>query len=404
MSLYIRPSDYRELCKPQGPFFAFLIPWTAVLLGQMAALCNIIVPIYSPFYLIVLGNMVSLIMIAFFAQTFFPQKLSVDTKTIKAIYIGARFKKLVFFSIGIYFFMQLFQVVYFRGFPLLWIVMKSSKTYADYGIGSLNGLLNALFLLSSTSLFIIFLKEKKKWQGVLLATLLMVPVLLVTRQLLMSLFLQIASVGLIYSKKAFRWMVAAGIALLAIFVIVGNLRTGLNTIVKILGPEDFIPEFLYPLLWIYAYIVTPFNNINAAFDSITPLGNAYHEISTIVPSIFRQSIGLEGGYTGFTLVHKNMTVSTFYIEPLLDFGPLWAFFFMALFQVLWIRSFRKASQTKLPLHILEYSVYYMIGILSIFSNLFLYLPVIAQLLLINVAKFGFFRRGKNLFIAVREKI
>lgn len=403
MTLYIRPSDYRELLKPQGPLFAFIFPWLLVLVGQVAALCDIIIPVYSPFYLLVIGNMISAVVIAFFYQTFFPKKLALNRSSVSQIEIGPRFKRLVLLALKTYVAMQVIQAAYFKGLPLFWLLMKSGKTYANYGIHSLNGLLNAIFLLGTTSLFIIYLKERKRWQLVMLCLMFCFPVLVVSRQLLISLFLQIGCVAIIYSKRALRGLIMAGAFLLCLFVIVGNLRTGLSTIVTILGPKDFIPQALYPLLWIYAYIVTPFNNINAAFEDITPLGYPYHEIKTLIPSLFRNAIGLQGDDAGFSLVHQNMTVSSFYLEPLLDFGPAWAFIFVSLFQILLIGAFRRACTSRLPLHILEYSILYMIAILSIFSNLLLYLPVVAQLLLLNLAKLKLFKRGKNWILAVHSK-
>lgn len=403
-TLFIRPSDVRELFKPQGPLFALLVPWTFVLLGQLFPLCDIIVPIISPFYLVVIANMVSVVLIALIWQIFSPQHLLSTRPNLSTIDIGKYFKRLVFFTLAVYLSLQAFQVFYFRGFPLLWLFFKTGKTYADFGIQSLNGLLNALFLLASTSFFVIAIKEKRRWQWWVVALLFLVPVLLVTRQLLMSLFLQAASVAILTSKKAMKRFIIAGFFLLAAFVIVGNLRTGLGTIVQILGPKEFIPEALYPLLWIWAYVVTPFNNINASFDQITPLGVPFFELRQLVPSIFRSALGIDGGETGFSLVHQNMTVSSFYLEPLLDFGALWAFLLMALFQVLLIGAYRRASRSRLPIHLIEYSVLYMIAILSIFSNLLLYLPVVAQLVFLNLAKLRLLKRRGLWFFRVGARV
>jgi oligosaccharide repeat unit polymerase len=404
ISMYIRPSDYRELFKVSGPLFAFIIPWVCVLLGQYLELCEIIIPVYSSFYLIVLGNMGSLCLIAFFFQTFFPQPLGFSYKDGEKIDLSAHFQRIVKGLLILYFVIQAFQVVYFQGVPLIWLFWDIPKTYFDFGIQSLNGLLNAIYLLATTGYFLIYLKDKGKKRLVFLFFLLSVPLFLVSRQLLISVFLQIACCALIYRPRLIRTFFKAGLGILFLFVYIGNLRTGLETIVTILGPKDFVPPIFYPFLWIYAYIVTPFNNINAVMDSITPLYAPYYEIRSLLPSLFRNNLGLEGGETGFSLVHENMTVSTFYLEPLLDFGPVWAFVFMALFQCWLFRSYRKAVKSRLNADIMEYAVLYMITILSIFSNLLLFLPVITQLVILNLAKIKWFRKRGDVWMSIGAKI
>ncbi len=404
MTTYIRISDYRALFKPTGPLFAFIVPWTLVIIGQLLQLCDIIVPVYSSFYLIVIGNMLTLCGIAFTYQTFMPLSLSLNRQTFENIVFSRRFKLIISLLLGFYLSLQVLQVILCQGFPLLWIFQRSAKTYMDYGIQSLNGLLNAIYLVGTTGFFLIYLKQKGKMRFVFLMFLMAIPIFLVTRQLMISLFLQISCCALIYNPRLIRTFLKIACVILILFMVVGNLRTGLDTLISILGPKDYIPTLFYPFLWIYAYIVTPFNNVNASIDTITPLGSLYHELMPLLPSFFRQSASLEGGYTGFELVHKNMTVSTFYIEPLLDFGRVWAFVFMAVFQFFLVRSYRKALYSRLPLHIMEYSVYYMITCLSIFSNLLLFLPVVAQLLVLNVIKIQLRKKKGHLFIAAGPNI
>lgn len=402
--LYIRPSDYKELFKITGPLFAFIVPWACVLLGQLLQLCTIIIPVYSSFYLIILGNMITLFLIAFLIQIVFPQPLAFQRKTFWETDLSVRFQWIIKRLLAIYFMIQVFQVIYFQGVPLIWLFLGIPKTYFDFGIQSLNGLLNAIYLLASTGYFLMYLKNRTKRKLLFLILLLFVPVLLVSRQLLISLFLQIMCCALIFYPQWIRYFIRMGLLILCVFIYIGNLRTGLQTIVAILGPKEFIPEFFYPFLWVYAYIVTPFNNINAAMDVITPLNEPYYELRSLLPSLFRDTLGLEGGQTGFSLVHDNMTVSTFYLEPLLDFGGGWAFVFMALFQCWLMYAYRKAVRSQLPAHIIEYAVLYMITILSVFSNLLLFLPVIAQLVILNLAKIKLFRKKGALFISLGAKV
>ncbi len=401
MNGFIRLNDFRDLISFKSPLFAFIVPWLFVLIGQSMQLCNIIVPHYSTFYLVVIGNILSFLLIAVVIQICSPQNLRKESLNFGELKLSKRFRRMTYLLLGFYFFCQIFQVIHFRGFPLLWLVIGSSKVYVDYGIHSLNGLLNAIFLLSSTGFFLMYLEKKSILKFFFILLLLLVPVLLVSRQLLLSLFLQITCCSILYYPNSVRKIIKYGVALLAVFIFLGNYRTGLDVVVEILQPKPFVPKVLYPLLWIYAYVVTPFNNINANIDHITPLGEPYYELNALLPSFLSGTLG-SAGQTGYSLVHSNMTVSTFYYEALLDFGSLYAFLFMVVFQLIFFLSYRRALRSKSVVHTIEYAVLYMISVLSIFSNLLLFLPIVFQLVILNLAKLKLFRKRGFFVFALEE--
>jgi oligosaccharide repeat unit polymerase len=395
---YIRSKDYVELLRPAGPLFAFTFPWLVVLIGHQLALCRIIKPMVSLFYLVIVGNILSVFLIAFLVQTFFPKRLSYNHSGIDDTYISKHFKRITYAILIFYMSAQAFQVISLKGFPLLWIILGDSKTYIDYGIHSLNGLLNALYLLSSTCFFLYYLKNKSKVKFLFLLFLLTIPIMLVNRQILISVCLQMSCCYLLYNPKNIKKIVFIGVMILSIFILIGNMRTGLENLVKILQPEPYIPSSLHSLLWVYAYVVTPFNNVNAAFDSIQPAGFPYAELTTLIPYALKDYLSLGGDEinTGFTLVHKNMNVSTFYLSPLLDFGAFYAFTLMCFVQLLLILSYRRALTTKLPYDIIKYSILYMIVILSIFDNLLFALPIVFQLLALPLLRLGLTKKN-NIF-------
>jgi len=391
---YIRLRDYVELFRPSGPLFAFIIPWIVVLIGHQLALCKIIKPTMSIFYLVIIGNMLSALIIAFLVQTFFPKNLAYNQTGIDDTFISRHFKRATYGVLIFYLSAQAFQVLYMKGFPLLWIIIGDTKTYIDYGIQSLNGLLNALYLLSTTCFCLYYLKNKSRGKLLFLLFLMTIPLMLVNRQILISVCLQMSCCCLIYNPKSIKKFTWLGVMILALFIFIGNIRTGLEHLVKILQPEPYIPESLHSLLWIYAYIVTPFNNVNAAIDSINPAGFPYMELNTLIPSTLRGylSLNIEEINTGFKLVHQNMNVSTFYLSPILDFGAFYAFALMCFVQLFLITAYRRAMTTKLPYDIVRYSILYMIVILSIFDNLLFALPVVFQLFILPVLRIGLARK------------
>lgn len=382
MSLYLRKTDCLQLLKPTGPVFPFVVPWLLVLIGQQLALCKIIISEYSSFYLIVLGNVISSFLIAFGVQILIPKNLADrPCAEVKEIHITNAFKGIVYFLLIFYFTYQFFQVIVFKGSPLIWLMVGDPRTYTDFG--RLNGLFNSLYLFATTAYFLIYLHERRHWQVFVLVCLFLVPVLLVSRQLLVSVFLQTACCMMLYKPHSVKKIAKVGVFILLIFVVLGNFRTGLETLTEILQPESFIPTYLHSLLWIYAYFVTPFNNLNAAIDVVNPIGIPFYEITPMFPSMLQNFFELNMDYehTGFSLVHENMTVSTFYLWPLLDFGRFYAFCFMCAFQLIFCLCYRKAQNSQDPLRLIKYSILYMVMFLSIFENLLLFFPVILQLIL-----------------------
>jgi oligosaccharide repeat unit polymerase len=394
---YIDLSDYPPFFHIYGPLFAFIFPWGVVLIGQLLALCKIIVPVYSSLYLIVLMNIFTLLCFVVFLQTFFPEPIRLKKKNVK---IHNSFKKFTYFLAGIYILSQLFQMAYFKGFPLLFLLKGSREVnYVNFGIHSLQGFANAIYLVAITALFILFLQEKKKSALFLWIILSIFPILLVTRQLIISGFLQILVVALFMRPKLFLRFIAFFLAVLLLFIVLGNYRTGLKHLTDILEPHASIPKNLYPFLWIYAYVVTPFNNLNAVIDKITPLNSPILELSRLFPSFLRSYLpSIDPKTTGFALVHKNLTVSTFYQYSVIDFGRVWATLLMSFLQLLLVTRFRKAHKTLLAEDVIEYAVFYMMTFLSIFSNLFFFLPVVFQIVLLKLSKITLRRRKAILYL------
>ena len=380
---------------PIGPIFAFVIPWTLVLMGQLFPLCKIIDPSFTSFHILILSNIASLFFVIFCFT------LKVRERPLEML-IPFWFKKRIYFLLKCYLLLQSIQMVYFKGVPLLWLLQGSHETYFDYGIPSMNGLMNAIYLLVTTSIALFYLQGKKKRDLFLLIILLFIPILVISRQLLMSLFFQVCCLTLmLYPKLFFRYTFFA-VALLFVFIEVGNFRTSLDHLVFLLEPYPWVPKLVYPLLWIYAYIVTPFNNINASMDQIVPVGNFHYQLSSLLPTPLRNIFFTEKIETGFSLVHSKLTVSTFYYEPIMDFGLVYAFFFMMLFQIFLVRSYQRAVETKKIFHLIEYSILFMITILSVFSNLLLFLPISFQFIMLKFMKLRLLKKHNIQYLVKNE--
>lgn len=278
---------------------------------------------------------------------------------------------------------EIAQACFFEGFPLLWILQGSIQNYTDFGVPSLNGFIHALFLLMTTALFVWqLLKPSKKKQGLLLLCGCL-PILLIHRALFMALSLQMACCGLLLRPAWRRRIWACGALVLVLFIAIGNLRTGMQRLLLVYPPSENLPEFLYPLLWIYAYVVTPFNNLNINADALEPLASFHWQLQALLPKALHpilESYGIGKG-EGFEVDFPGQ-VHTFYYEPVLDLGLLYAGLLMTAAQALLLRAYYRLRSMPTLRRLLLYSIFYQITALSIFCNFLLFLPIIFQLALL----------------------
>jgi len=405
MNAFIRPSDYRFLFSFASPLTAFAFPWLIAIAGQQAQLSGIVQKGWSSFHTLILANMASFLLLAFLLQSCRPLKLDIGIIR-KQLTISAHFIRIVKCLALCFIAMELVQIAYSKGFPLLWLLVKSKKTYVDFGIPSINGLLNAVYLFITTAFYLIYQRTEKKSDLCLWLLLLTVPIFLISRQLLMTIFLQVTCCMLICHAKALRTLFFSSAALLTLFIWIGNYRTGIGALAKILEPVAWLPKWSYPLLWIYAYMVTPLNNMHANIDHIRPLMAPLYELNTFLPTAIRRLIIDQGALQGtqFTLVHENMTVSSFYLEPILDYGQVYAFLLMAAFQLFTLFTLRQAIKSCSPRDLILYSVCYGVMTLSIFGNLLLYQPVIFQIVLLSLSRLQFVKSSWKRFSPFRKSV
>ena len=96
---------------------------------------------------------------------------------------------------------ELFETVYSGGLPFLWKIIGSYKTYTEYGIPSLHGLMNSIGLVEIISLWYLYLKEKKKKYLKLITVFFIYYLLIITRQVIISALIEMIIIYLYYTKR-----------------------------------------------------------------------------------------------------------------------------------------------------------------------------------------------------------
>lgn len=285
------------------------------------------------------------------------------------------------------------EILYSGGFPLLWMLIGSSKGYFNYGIPSLHGAFNGLVICLGA--YSLYKKDKKNTIFYFL-----IGVLIISRQIIISMFVEglvcmILDMSKNQKTKYLKYLKYI-VLLLVMFTVIGNLRSGNDVMDNVFKPKPQYEKLSSTTKWIYSYLTFSISNFNNLV-SITD-GGMNHGVSMakeLLPTVILEKANITVNYSPYYIVSPNYTVSTYLPSPYLDFGLFGA----ALFSI--IMSFTGAYTNKLLKknnsirNKLLYSVFIHNILLLFFNNMFLYLPVVIQFVYIIII-FGGNEDGKSI--------
>jgi oligosaccharide repeat unit polymerase len=279
---------------------------------------------------------------------------------------------------------SLVEIYVSGGLPIFWLFTGNTKTYVDFGIPSLHGVMNALLTAIALCRFSLFLLTQKKRHLYIPIFALVWSVIAITRQLMLVsliefalIFLQIRPIR----KTTFVKIAVGFLAFVLAFGFIGDLRQGSSDGFRALAqPSEDYPEwFPSGFLWAYIYIATPINNLMYTMQVVRPVNNFLfpYTVSTLFPSVLRSAIYGEeiGEAASGQLVVSAFNVSTAYVGPYQDFGLAG----MALLSILsacitllfWFQNDLRS--------VLMFSVATQCLMLNLFYNQFFALPMIMQI-------------------------
>lgn len=293
---------------------------------------------------------------------------------------------------------SLVEIAISGGLPIVWLFSHSTKTYMDFGIPSLHGLVNALVVGIAACRFALYLITGKRKHLRVPIFVIVWTILAVTRALMLEALLEFAVLFLSIKKVrsgTIARIVSSVLLFILLFGFVGDLRQGSVDFREIAQPTERYPDWLPSgVLWVYIYLTTPVNNLLYTVESFSPVRNALfpNTLSNLVPTVIRTIIwGPDSSDGGGDLVTAAFNVSTAYINPYQDYG----FFGVALFsvlaglacQVFWYRTGLR--------DLLIFAVLTQCLIFTVFSNLFFSPPEIAQIFWMFVFFMPKVRLGKT---------
>ena len=278
------------------------------------------------------------------------------------------------------------EVIYSGNLPLLSLFgIGTYVNYVDFGISGFHGLLNAVYLFISLFTFALYIITKKIRYLYIFIFLILWPILLVKRQLLMSMFVQVLFLYIIFNEigvKKLIGVLASVLLLIFFFGFVGDLRSGREHLLALAGISFDYPDFLPSgLMWVYLYVTTPLSNVNFNIQDIHPHYFPYHSIMSTFPSFlrgfFQELVNVE---SNFILVTEAFNVSSFFQSFVLDFGIFFTFILIFLMGLIFTHIFYQ-SQRRLVFSFLLIVVLHNI-VFSVFVNFFTHIVFLFELLVI----------------------
>ncbi|WP_268934885.1 O-antigen polymerase [Sphingomonas sp. Leaf37] len=272
------------------------------------------------------------------------------------------------------------EIGYSGGIPMLWSLTGSSKTYFDFGIPTIHGLMNAILLsLTTVSTFLgLATKQKKYYIGIVF--LLVWGVIVISRNLiivgtLQCLFLMFFIKGPPKGARVI-WLSIFGLLAIIGFGWIGDLRSGAAAFFALAQPSSSYPTFLPSgFLWVYIYITTPLNNLIHQTVVSLPEWNwgLTNSMALLLPSVIRNVLYDSNTVAG-DLVTNAFNVSSAFLDIYRDLG-----FFGIVTMSFLIGAVSQAAYNGNSVRSVLFSVVLLqSAVLSIFFNHYFYLPILFQ--------------------------
>ena len=368
-----------------NPLVSYISIWLLTIFLVNLQLTTNLLPLNTSTLILVFANIITFIVI----YTIF----SVQVSTQKQIFYKNSFlpqivllRKYIKVLLLLWLAGTIFEIIISGGGPLQWALIHLVKNYTNFGIKSFHGLMNSLYLFSTTAIFFDYLICGKKKALIICLVLLLWPVIMIERGILFGIILQMFCVYSIAKGlrlgSAFKGLLLL-LGVLILFGVIGDIRTAeakpfVNLVVE--QHKSFFSYIPSGFLWVYVYITSPLNNIIANIDHITPTFTPFYSFIFFVPTAIRNFLSIDPQQLEpLHLVASNLNVSTFYSGFIADFGMLWTIVIVAIIQLI-VTLFYLIGRSKIWA-LLGYSVLFQCVVFSIFFNLFFSWVYVFQIVL-----------------------
>lgn len=372
-----------------NPAKLYFITWYSGLFLFWMKICNFYVDVSKELVLLISISLLILLFQSFILKKIYKNKRDIIINK----YIENKISKSIKILFIIFFIGNIITIIIDGGLPIIWYLIGSSKTYDDFGLPTFQGFLNSVYGVILICIFFLNSKFKKKNYILYISFLLAYPILIMSRGLLVMVLLEILGLY-IFSKrfnilKIFKLLLFF-ISFIWIFGVIGDLRLGekARKSLDLLITSDYIETFeKIPsgFFWVYLYSTTSINNLEINIKSNKPVYYPKNSFKSLIPSVIQQLIYKDYGERVYDAEMGNEAFNTFtiYTNYLTDFGFYGAIIIFSIIGFFFMWTYYKAKAGNLASYFI-YPVFFQGFILSIFSDFILILPVLFQIILIQL--------------------
>ncbi len=369
-----------------NPAMLYTVIWLTVLFLVSLRFTTQLLPLKASMLILIGGNIASFWLLYFVVWTGYPRSPARSFKDIPVAML-IKIKRFVAWMLAIWAVGTFVEIVYFRGVPLLWALSQvQDKNYTDFGIPTLHGFMNALYLFSITALFLDYLVRRNN--RILIGVLLLLtwPVLMLGRGILLGALCQMSAVFFIFYRISTRRLLSMALLVLVIvlaFGLIGDIRGTPNPFLSLVDSryQELFQRLPSGFLWFYVYITSPLGNIIINVDRLTPTYVPYFSITGLFPTVIRDRLFPPVAHPDvFELVNNSLNVSTFYAGYLSDFGVAGSLIIVGALQ-LFCALFYIYAKRKQLWAVLSYAVLFQCLVFSPFYNLFFSQVYIMQIMI-----------------------
>lgn len=370
-----------------NPFILFSCVWLTVLFLYSLGLSQVLTPLHIETILLVCGSIIAFLagwvfICALGRQIYIRPK--VDLNFYAHFISGKKIVQRIKLTALLWALGSLFEVMYFGGVPFLSnLGVGAELRYTEFGISGLHGLLNALYLILVLFFYTRWLLLRSKMSGFFLVCLLLWPILLMTRQLMLSAIVQIVLLYICFKPvrpAVYFWILLGGIFTVILFGYIGDMRSGRESFLAVAEPSFEYPDS-WPtgFMWVYVYLVSPLNNINYNIMNVEPYYFPVNLVLGVLPALVRDNVSsMFGVVDQIQLVNANLNVSSFYAKLLQDFGVFFSPIFLFIVSI--FSNYLMANCYRKPGYLFALVVVLHGLVFSVFADLLFHLVFIFEIL------------------------
>jgi oligosaccharide repeat unit polymerase len=368
-----------------NPWLIFTLLWAIISILIKLKITTNIVNLEGPVWSIIWVNLITSLYLYILFLTVDNQKYKFDPRLFNfQLKIAYNFSQRLIF---VWFLLVLIDVIYSKGFPLLWIFTNYDNNYTNLGIPSLRGLQHTLYLFIITVYALCFKYLRLKNRRIVLFFLALYPILMLSRSLMMYALFQIFCTTLFWEKIKFRHVMSISALLIStilLFGLIGDVRgSNENPFAYLIASNyaDLMSELPTGFTWVYIYLTANFNNIMTTYGTYD-LSYSFGEIFyNIVPGALKDYIfDATSSNASVLITDENLNVASFYASYVSSFGVVGAILGGALLQFISTLFYFLARSGNVG-YLIGYSILFSCLIISVFFDALMTISTIAGIVL-----------------------